>query len=224
MASNKTFGGRAITYFMSLNQPTKLPRGIKIINPYQSQKVKSVVKEFYSKYYNDNNERLFVIGINPGRFGGGLTGISFTDPVALKDRCGIKNNFSTRMELSSIFVYKVIDRFGGVDNFFSKVFLTALYPLAIIKNGKNYNYYDDKKLYQSLKQEIIKSVSSQIDFGAERKIAIILGKKNAEYFLPINEEHRFFKRIIVLVHPRYVMQYKMKSLENHINSFLVALK
>jgi hypothetical protein len=224
MASNKTFGGRAITYFMSLIQPKKLPRGIEIINPYHSQKVKSVVKEFFSKYYNDNNKRLFVIGINPGRFGGGLTGISFTDPVALKERCVIKNNFSTRMELSSTFIYKVIDRFGGVDKFFSKVFLTALYPLAIIKNGRNYNYYDEKKLYLSLKQEIVKTIYSQIDFGAERKKAIILGKKNAEYFLPINEEHKFFEQIIVLVHPRYVMQYKMKSIENHINSYLAALK
>jgi hypothetical protein len=194
-----------------------------MINPYNCQKVKSVVKEFFSKFYSDNNKRLFVIGINPGRFGGGLTGISFTDPVALRDRCGIKNNFSTRMELSSIFIYKVIDRFGGVDKFFSNVFLTALYPLAIIKNGKNYNYYDEKKLYSSLKREIVKTVSSQIDFGAERERAIILGKKNAEYFLPINEEHQFFEEIIVLFHPRYVMQYKLKKIDSYIEDYLDVL-
>jgi len=220
MASNKTFGERAITYFKSLNQPKKLPGGVKIINPYRSQKVKRIVKEFFSTFYNDSNERLFVIGINPGRFGGGLTGISFTDPVALRDSCGIKNNLSTRMELSSIFIYKVIDRFGGVDKFFSKVFLTALYPLAIIKNGKNYNYYDEKKLYSSLKHEIVKTVSSQIEFGAERKRAIILGKKNAKFFKPLNEEFGFFKNITVLDHPRYIMQYKRKHFNSYLNKYL----
>jgi hypothetical protein len=224
MADNITFAEKAIIYFTSINQPKKLPRGIKIINPYNSQKVKGVVKEFFSKFYNDGSERLFVIGINPGRFGGALTGISFTDPVALREKCGIENELGTRKELSSIFIYKVVDRFGGVDKFFSKVFLSALYPLAIIKNGKNFNYYDEKDLFMSLKKEIVKSVSIQIGLGAERKKAIILGKKNAECFLPINKEYGFFKKIIVLEHPRYIMQYKLKSVESYINNYTSVLK
>ncbi len=223
MASNNTFGERVITYFNSLNKSQKLPGGVKIINPYNSQKVKSIVREFFCKFYNDNNERLFVIGINPGRFGGGLTGISFTDPVALRERCKIENDLGTRKELSSIFVYRIIERFGGVEKFFSKAFLTALYPLAIIKDGKNYNYYDGKSLFILLREEIIKSFSKQIRLGSRRDKAVILGKKNADYFMSMNKEHKFFDNIIVLDHPRYIMQYKLKKIDSYIADYLDVL-
>jgi hypothetical protein len=218
-----TFADRAIKYFTRLSPPKNPTVEISIINPYKSNTVKKVVKDFFRKYYADTKERIFVIGINPGRFGGGLTGISFTDPVALREKCRIENDLGTRKELSSIFIYKVIDRFGGVDKFFSEIFLTALYPYAIIKDGKNYNYYDEKKLFISLKQDIVDSVSAQIDFGAVRRKAIVLGKKNAEYFLPINEKCRLFDKIIVLDHPRYIMQYKLKKIGTYIHKYLEAL-
>jgi len=107
--------------------------------------------------------------------------------------------------------------------FFTRVFLTALYPFAIIKDGKNYNYYDDKSLKEKLKAEIIKTIESQIEFGAKRDFAILLGKRNAEYFYPINEKHKFFKRIFVLEHPRYIMQYKLKQINKYVNKYLRAI-
>jgi len=223
MASNNTFGERVIKYFNSLNKSRKLPGGVKIINPYNSQKVKSIVREFFCKFYNDNNDRLFVIGINPGRFGGGLTGISFTDPVALRERCKIENDLGTRKELSSKFVYRIIERFGGVEKFFSKAFLTALYPLAIIKDGKNYNYYDGKSLSILLREEIIKSFSKQIGLGSRRDKAVILGKRNAEFFMSMNKEHKFFDNVIVLDHPRYIMQYKLRKIDSYIADYLDVL-
>lgn len=223
MAKNKTFADRAIKYFTNLSTPKNLPDGIEAINPYDDDGVKNLVKRFYKKYYADNENRLFLIGINPGRFGGGLTGISFTDPVSLRDKCRINNNLGTRKELSSIFVYKIIERFGGVDKFFSMFFLTALYPLALVKEGKNYNYYDEKQLFKSLREEIVKSVSSQIDLGARRDKAIILGRKSSEFFGPLNEDHKFFKELSVLDHPRYIMQYKMKKIEAYITDYLDVL-
>ncbi len=223
MGKNNSFSDRAINYFTTLSPPKNLPDKIDVINPYADNNVHKLVSCFFSKFYNDKEERMFVIGINPGRFGGGLTGISFTDPVALRESCGIENDLGTRKELSSIFVYKVIKRFGGVENFFSKLFLTALYPLAITKDGKNYNYYDEKNLFESLKGEIVNSISAQIDFGAKKDRAIVLGKKNAKYFVPINKEYNFFKDIIVLDHPRYIMQYRLKKIENYIKNYLQAI-
>jgi hypothetical protein len=223
MVSNETFSEKAVTYFMSLYGPQKLAGGIKIINPYNNQKVKSIVREFFCKFYNDNNTRLFVIGINPGRFGGGLTGISFTDPVALRERCKIENDLGARKELSSTFIYRIIERFEGVEKFFSKAFLTALYPLAIIKDGKNYNYYDGKDLFELLREEIIYSFSKQIGLGARRDKAVILGKKNARFFMSMNKEHKFFDNVIVLDHPRYIMQYKLKKIDSYIADYLDVL-
>lgn len=218
-----SFASKAIKYFCNLKTPESIHNGVAIINPYEFGAVKENVNKFYKKFYNDNNKRIFIIGINPGRFGGGLTGISFTDPVALRELCGIDNNLGNKRELSSKFIYAVVDKFGGADKFFSKVFLTALYPFAIIKDGKNYNYYDDKLLAMKLKDEIIQAVKSQIEFGARGDFAVLLGKKNADYFSLINEEHRFFKKIIVLEHPRYIMQYKLKQIDGYVEKYLEAI-
>ena len=76
------------------------------------------------------------LGINPGRFGGGLTGISFTDPVALKKYCGIDNQLRNKEELSSKFVYEVINHFGGVNKFFSKVFSFCSLPASTNQGWK----------------------------------------------------------------------------------------
>lgn len=219
-----SFAERAIKYFLRLKTPKLIFNQTELINPYSSAEVKDIVKKFYYKFYNDNKERLYIIGINPGRFGGGLTGISFTDPVALREQCGIENNLSNQKELSSKFIYTVAKEYGGVKKFYSKVFLTALYPFALVKNGKNYNYYDDKLLSEHLRQEIVKNINSQIQFGARKDIAILLGKKNAEYFNSINNEFNFFRKIIVLEHPRYIMQYKMKQLDNYVRKYINAIK
>jgi len=103
-----------------------------------------------------------------------LTGISFTDPVALREECGIENNLGDRQELSSKFIYRMIKEYGGVKKFYSKIFITAMYPLAIIKDGKNYNYYDSLKLYESLKTQINSAIKEQIKFGTDRRFAVCL--------------------------------------------------
>ncbi len=214
------FSIKAIKYFLNLKSLANNLKGVKIINPYESAEVQNVVKKFFTKFYSDNKERLFMIGINPGRFGGGLTGIFFTDPVALKEFCGIDNNLGNKKELSSTFIYELIAAFGGTEKFFSKVFMTAIFPLAPTYNGKNFNYYDNNQALGLLLPEIIKSVRSQIRFGARKDRVIILGKKNAYYFELVNKEYRFFNEIIVLNHPRFIMQYRKKQLMKYYSSYL----
>lgn len=218
-----SFSTKAIKHFLNLKAPQLRLRDVGLVNPYENNEVKAVVKLFFTKFYFDGSERLFIFGINPGRFGGGLTGIAFTDPVALREHCGIENNLSNRKELSSKFVYAVAKKFGSVEKLFSRVFLTALYPFAIIKDGKNYNYYDEKTLSEFLRPAIIKNIKTQIDFGARRDVVILLGKKNAEYFKPINDEGGFFKEIIVLEHPRYIMQYCLKRVDKYIDKYISAI-
>jgi hypothetical protein len=134
---NYTFAYRAVNYFLNLDVPKNLPNGIEIMNPYTSNIVKDVVEKFYNKFFNDDNKRIFILGINPGRFGGGVTGISFTDPLALVKYCGIENEFIKKAELSSNFVYTFISRLGSVEKFYSKYFISALFPLALVKIGTN---------------------------------------------------------------------------------------
>jgi hypothetical protein len=219
-----TFAEKAIKYFCSLKIHKLKNPDVELLNTYQSADVKEAVKKFYQKFYSDNNRRLFIIGINPGRFGGGLTGISFTDPVALKEHCGIDNNLGERKEISSKFIYEVAEQFGGVKEFFSNVFLTAAYPFALIKNGKNYNYYDDKILANNLHDQILRNIKSQLAFSSAVDSAIILGKKNADYISAINIDNQLFKKIIVLEHPRFIMQYRLRSRHKFIAKYLETIK
>jgi hypothetical protein len=218
-----SFSTKAIKYFCNLKTQHIKSSGVGVINPYDKDEVKEIIKKFYTKYYDDDNERLFIVGINPGRFGGGLTGVAFTDPVALRENCKIENNLGERKELSSKFVYAVAGKSGGAEKFYSRIFLTALYPFAIIKDGKNYNYYDEKVLSDLLREKIAENIKTQLLFGARRDFAILLGKKNAAFFSIINEEYKFFKKIIVLEHPRYVMQYKLKQIDSYIKKYLEAI-
>lgn len=218
-----TFAYKAISYFIKLKTPQKLPSGVQILNPYVNIKVRSAVKEFYQKFYNDDRKRIYIIGINPGRFGGGLTGISFTDSVALRKHCGIDNQFGNKEELSSKFVYEVINNYGGVKKFFSHFFLSAIYPLALIKDGKNYNYYDNKKLFSLLKLHLKTSLSKQVKFGVNRRVVICLGKKNAQYLKVLNDELGLFDNIEVSNHPRFIMQYRKKKIDYYITQYLTVL-
>jgi hypothetical protein len=219
-----TFGQKAIKYFTTLKSPTALPVSIEVMNPYKSKEVKKIIGNFYSKYFNDTNERVYILGINPGRFGGGLTGIAFTDPVALEEHCGIKNNFDKRAELSSRFVYSFIKEYGGVKKFYSKFFISAIYPLALISNGKNYNYYDSESIYKKLKPSLVNSLKMQTSFGARKDVVICLGKKNEKYLKGLNDELGLWNKIITLEHPRYIMQYKLKGVDYYIRKCVDVLK
>jgi len=217
------FADKALKFFLNQELPKKLPNQVSVMNPYDSSQTITLVKKFFKKFYSDNNKRTFIVGINPGRFGGGLTGIAFTDPVNLEEKCGIKNDLDKKHELSSRFVYKLIDEFGGAKKFYSKFFISAIYPLALIKDGKNYNYYDSKKVYNTLKPQILKTFKQQIEFGANEKVVISFGKKNAEYLKEINNELKYFKEIIVFDHPRYIMQYKLKFLNKYLKKYFEVL-
>ncbi len=218
------FAEKVIGFYKNLELPNNLPNEVDVMNPYDSEITFSLVQKFFNKFYHDNNKRTFIVGINPGRFGGGLTGIAFTDPINLEDKCGIKNRFDKKPELSSRFVYSLIDSFGGIEKFYSEFFISALYPLALIKDGKNYNYYDSQKIYKILKPQIIETFRQQIDFGANDKVVISFGKKNADYLKEINDELKFFKEIIIFDHPRFIMQYKLKKLETYLYNYTKILK
>jgi len=90
-----TFAEKATRYFSNLNLPERLPKEISILNPYSKKEVNNAVQRFFIKFFDDNENRVFVFGINPGRFGGGLTGISFTgtiEQVYLPDDKGIRRS------------------------------------------------------------------------------------------------------------------------------------
>lgn len=218
------FATQVLQFFSTLSLSVSLPRGVQVLNPYQDKLVFELCQQFYTQYYSDTNPRSMIIGINPGRFGGGLTGIPFTDPIKLETICGIKNTLTRKQELSSDYIYKVIDAFGGPEIFYKKFYFTSVSPLGFTREGKNLNYYDDVKLTARLKPFMLACMRSQLAFGIKTNVAYCLGEgDNYKFLSQFNEQHQFFEKIIPLAHPRFIMQYKRKSLNKYIDSYLKAL-
>ena len=209
-----TYGEKIIPFLNNLSLNMDLPDDIRVMNPYLSKEVKEIVSSFYRKFFPDDNPRTFLIGINPGRFGAGVTGISFTDPIRLEDVCHIPNSFEKKQEISSVFIYRMIEAFGGPGAFYQKFYVTAVCPLGFTRLGKNLNYYDLKELQQMVSPFIVATMQEQLGFGANRKTAYCIGEgKNYRFLKKLNESHDFFEKIIPLPHPRFVMQYKHKKVE-----------
>ena len=218
-----TFGKSAFRYLSSVTIARKLPADVQMLLPFEDNSVKQIAKSFFSKFYNDNQKRRLILGINPGRFGAGVTGIAFTDPIRLKNILGIKNNLTQKAELSSQFIYQMIESYGGVLKFYSDFFISAVCPIGFIKDGKNLNYYDDRTLQKNLTEFIIKSLRAQIEFGCSTDIVYCLGDgKNYKFLESLNRDENFFSRIIPLPHPRYIMQYKRKSIDRYVTLYLEA--
>jgi hypothetical protein len=218
-----TFADRAVAYYNALTPPAALPPGVGAMNPYETPDVQRIISEFYSKFYSDTNPRVFVLGINPGRFGAGVTGVSFTTPQNLRRYCGIENDLRDTPELSSRFIYQTIDALGGAAEFYSRFFLTSLFPLALTKDGKNYNFYDDRVTTQTLWPAITETVRTQLTFGADRRVAVCLGRKNETYLKRLNDQQGFFGRIVTLDHPRYILQYKSKDVPLYLERYIQTL-
>jgi hypothetical protein len=226
MTSTFDTQARAILDFYGNLRPRFTPgEGIEIMNPYMDAAAWSITQQFYLKYYNDDRPRAFIFGINPGRHGAGVTGIPFTDPIRLAEKCGIANDLQKRGELSSEFVYMVIDSFGGPAAFYGRYHFTALSPLGFVRDGKNLNYYDDKKLTKAFEPFMLRCIRRQLATMPVESTCFCLGEgENFKYFSRVNERYRFFREIIPLPHPRWVMQYRRKKIGEYVSSYIEQLK
>ena len=225
----KTFAEKIIEFNQSLNYDGTLPAGIRIMNPFRDDhQVVEISSEFYRKFYDDPQPRHLILGINPGRFGAGVTGIPFTDTKHLMNDCGISYNGRQTHEPSSVFVYDVIKTYGGIKTFYSDFYIGAVCPLGFVirdANGKekNFNYYDSQELTEAVYPFILQNIHKQLAFGVARDVCFCFGTgKNEAFLRKLNNQHGFFDRIIALEHPRFVMQYKAREKQLYIDKYIKA--
>jgi hypothetical protein len=224
-----TFAQHVIQFYRELEFIGKLPNGIEVMNPYRDHPgILDVAEKFYSKFYSDNNPRRIILGINPGRLGAGATGIAFTDTKRLRAKCDITIDTFQTHEPSSVFVYEMIDAYGGVETFYNAFYITSICPLGFISTQqgaiRNYNYYDSKALEKSITPFAVACLRAQLNFGIDTRIAYCLGTgKNYQFIQKLNEQYKFFEKLIPLEHPRYIMQYKSKSKDAYIDKYLTEL-
>jgi len=224
-----TFAERVIQFNQNLHFTGTLPAGVSILNPFrEDENIIPVSSAFYQKYYDDQNSRHLILGINPGRFGGGVTGVPFTDPKRLKKECNLDYPGKETHEPSSVFVYEVINAFGGPAAFYQQFYINSVCPLGFTatgKNGKevNYNYYDSKELTAAVYDFIVQSIKQQIAFAIQTDVCFCFGTgKNEKFLQALNAEQKFFGKVVALEHPRFVMQYKARSKQIYIDKYLTA--
>jgi len=218
-----TFAEGVMNFYDNIDCP-EVPSEIEMLWPIQKEEVRALMKQYYHKFYNDNQNRIVLFGINPGRFGAGVTGIGFTDPIMLNQECKIKNNLPSHPELSSAFIYEVIKQMGGPNEFFSKFWLSSVCPVGFTYKKKNLNYYDKPELQHAALSFIVDCMKKQVDLPVNREIAFSVGRgKNIEILEKLNSEHHFFNRIVALPHPRWVMQYKLTEKKYFINQYIQQL-
>lgn len=214
-----------LLHFYSSLQPAKdLPNDIEWLHPQQSNDVMQLVEKFLFKFYNDDDPRNILLGINPGRFGAGLTGVNFTASKQLTQCCKIENGLKQQTELSAEFIYEVIERYGGTKKFYQDFFIGSVSPLGFVQRGKNINYYDDKELLKTVEPFIVQNIQKLLSFHARRNVCLCIGgEKNFKYLTGLNNRFHFFKSIIPLPHPRFILQYRRKEKETYVQQYLNAL-
>ena len=118
---------KIIDFNSNLGYVGELPEGFKVMNPFiENPETMDVMRKFYRKFYDDNEPRKFIVGINPSRHGAGVTGVPFTDTKRLANVCGIEMKSANTHEVSSVFVYDMIEQYGGNINSMTYSFLQKL--------------------------------------------------------------------------------------------------
>jgi len=229
--NTSTFADKVIAFNKQLTLDIPLPKGIRVMNPFSENPGALITSTaFYKKFYDDHRMRHLILGINPGRFGAGVTGIPFTDTKRLKEYCGLQIHGVSTHEPSSVFVYEVIEAYGGVEVFYKDFYINSPSPLGFVKTNEagkevNYNYYDSRALQDLLEDFMVESIRAHIAPGIHTDIAFCMGSgKNFSFLNQLNDRYHFFDRIIPLEHPRYVMQYRSKEKQFFVEKYLAALK
>jgi hypothetical protein len=214
---------RILRFYNSLDIPKGIPDDIEVLNPFKESRVQKIIEEFYARFYSDRNKRVFLIGINPGRFGAGVTGLPFTDPIRLQSLLP-KYQIPGGRELSSVFIYELIEAFGGVDQFYSTFYFISVSPLGFTSKGKNLNYYDSRPLFESIKPWMIVQMEKQLYGWGDKSTAVVIGKgDNLKHFKALNEQNRWFGEVVSIPHPRWVMQYRLKKKDLYIHEIVKIL-
>lgn len=204
-------GQKILRFYQGIQLSSVKEKGVEVMNPFTNTEVQEINEVFYNRFYNDGGKRFFLIAINPGRFGAGVTGLPFTDPVILQNTLGIPNSFQKRKELSAVFIYELIEAMGGVEAFYNQFYITNVSPLGFVKEGKNLNYYDMASLQKELTPFIVQTMNQQVSQWGRQEVAFTIGKgTNHKAMLKLNETHKWFDKIVALPHPRWIMQYRLK--------------
>ena len=194
------------------------------MNPFAAGAALEISTEFYNKYYHDTAPRKLLLGINPGRHGAGRTGVPFTDSKRLESILSIDARGIRTHEPSSIFIYALIQEWGGAEAFYREFYINSPLPLGLLRITQrgtqvNANYYDTPALQRTTQPFIVSSIERYTTMPLRTDVVWCLGQgKNYSSLKKLNAEKNYFQQLIPLPHPRYIVQYKSKEMRAYIQA------
>ncbi len=213
-----TFGLRVMAYYDNLERFRWVTPEVAILSPIADDERRRAMAAFCHEFYSDNQNRVFWLGINPSRVRRTSTGVPYTDGFALQEICGIPNGFNKSRELTSDFFYRFVNAYGGPEAFYRRHYAGAAFPLSILRKEKYCNYYD-RNLPDEISKSIPGMVARQAEIGHAGVLVIVGSGQNAKILKRINDKLGIFSDVLVVEHPRYVMQYKSAELERYLEKF-----
>ena len=209
-----------------------LPEGYDILNPFSGphrEEVRKLARTFYERYYDDRGPRRLILGSSPARRGTAVTGVPFEDADSLKEETGVSIGDYSVNGGSSVFLNEVIKRYGGREEFYSDFLMGFVFPLGITRTGKkgrpvNCNYYESRELREQLRGFVVESLKRLARFGIDETVCYCIGSgENFRHLTAVNKEHRLFRTIVPLEHPRFIMQYNAGRKNEYMEKYLAVL-
>ncbi|MGW2477001.1 uracil-DNA glycosylase family protein [Streptomyces sp. NPDC001665] len=212
----------------------ELPPGFKVVNPFsgpQKERVREVTTAFYRKFYADDSPRRLIMGSSPARRGTAVTGIPFEDAKVLATDTGVDLGDGYGVSRPSAgFLHNVITRYGGREQFYADFVMSFVCPLGLARTtpqGRevNCNYYENKKLLESLESFLSYSLKRQLEFGIDTTVCYCIGSGgNFAYLSKVNESQGLFGEIVPLEHPRFITQYNGSRTDEYTAKYLRAFR
>lgn len=232
MTGPTTVADRILQFNEGLADTTlELPPGFTVVNPFsgsQKDRVRKVTTAFYRKYYDDDRPRRLVLGSSPARRGTAVTGVPFEDAKLLENETGVDVEGYAVSRPSADFLHDVIGRYGGRGKFYADFVMSFVCPLGLTRTGPkgnevNCNYYASKQLLELLRSFLVDTLERQVEFGIDTAVCYCIGSgENFSFLSAVNEDKKFFEKIVPLEHPRYITQYNGDKKEEFAKKYLSA--
>ena len=78
-----------------------------------------------------------------------------------------------------------------------------------------------KILAQRIIPYAVECFRKQLGWGLHTSVAFCFGEgDNYKFLSKLNQEYKLFKKIVPLAHPRFIMQYKLKTKDMYVDKYL----
>ena len=199
-----------------------MPEGVELHNPFEDLARRIAITRFCEIYYGDDRPRAHLVGINPSRLTKTSTGVNYTDGYSLETFCNIQNDFSKKREVTARFFYQVVEAYGGCTKFYGDVFAWAAMPIGVTRHGKYKNYYDSE-LLPSLEEVVIKNLEWMRNVPSNGTLIVIGIGQNKDFIENLDWINKFYRKVVYLPHPRWIVQYKSRDIDKYISMYMDAL-